>query len=291
MFNRELKKGSVILEVLIVIGLSALFFSAIAGLIMASNKSLEQIYNSQTAIWRAEQGIDAVRSIKFSNLSLISGGKISYSPVSDNWSLSEGSEIFDDGKERSITISEVQRDNSCLIVESGGTVDPDSYSIESNVSWIEQSGIEHVVTLNSLVVNWQNPQGSCFLPTDAGGISLDWSGGYWGGSKQLRGVYIINHTSRDITITKMTIWWDRPASKLQQLFAVGSKVWSSSGPGTPLGLQTSGTLIDTVDAIIPAGYTDETHKIQFTGAMEGSTIIISFEFADGSILVTDPFTP
>ncbi|MBU4315363.1 hypothetical protein KJ673_03075 [Patescibacteria group bacterium] len=291
MFNKRHKKGSVILEVLIAIGLSAFFFSAIAGLMMASNKSMESLYSSQKAIWRAQEGLGALQSMSFDDLSTTENGLVTYSNVSDAWSLGSGTENFDDGQSREIVISEVERDNACLIVEAGGTVDPDTYQLESTVYWTGSTGAVHNRSLQSLVVNWEDSQGECFRPTDAGGIDLDWSGGYWGGSKQLRGVWIINNTTRDITITKMTIWWDRPASKLQQIFAIGTKVWSDSGPGTPLGLQSSGVLIDTLDATIPAGFTDDTHKIQFTQAMEGSTLIISFEFADGSILITDPFTP
>lgn len=291
MLSKKRKKGTVILEVLIAIGLSAFFFSAIAGLMVTSNKSMESLYSSQKAIWRAQEGIGAIQSMSFNDLYLIDHGHVIYSDTKDQWSIDAGIQNFADGQSREVSISQVERDNACAIVESGGVVDPDSYKIESTVYWPGSTGIIHNRNLQSLVVNWEDPQGDCFKPTDASGIELDWSGGYWGGSKQLRGVYIINNTSRDITITKMTIWWDQPASQLQQIFAIGTKVWSDSGPGSPAGLQNSGVEIDTLDATIPAGFTDDTHKIQFTQAMNGSTLIISFEFSDGSILITDPFTP
>lgn len=291
MLNKKWKKGTVILEVLIAIGLSAFFFSAIAGLMVASSKSMESLYSSQKAIWRAQEGIGALQSMSFNDLFLTEESKVIYSDLKDQWSIDIGSQVFADGQSREISISAVERDNACLIVDSGGTLDPDTYKLESTVYWTGASGVVHNRNLETIVVNWEDPQGDCFKPTDASGIELDWSGGYWGGSKQLRGVYIINNTSRDITITKMTIWWDKPGAQLQQIFAIGTKVWSDSGPGTPGGLQNSGTVIDTLDATIPAGFTDDTHKIQFTQAMEGSTLIISFEFADGSILTTDPFTP
>jgi len=291
MFNKKIKKGSVILEVLISIGLSAIFFSSIAGLLIASNKSTSNLYNSQIAYARAEEGLSALKSMNFSDLFSSWDSKATYSSVTDEWSLSNGQEIFTDGQTRSLAIVDVLRDEDCEIVEVGGDIDPDSYYLRSNMAWDTIGGSKQDLTLESLQVNWEDPVGECFNPTDAGGISLDWSGGYWGGSKQLRGVYIINNTDRDITVTKMTLHWDYPWSKLQQIFAIGTKVWSDSGPGSPGGLLSSGTEIDTLDATIPAGFTDDTHKVQFTQAMTGSTLILEFEFADGSVLTTDPFTP
>ncbi|MBT3230371.1 hypothetical protein HN358_01115 [Candidatus Uhrbacteria bacterium] len=291
MFNKKQHKGSVLLEVLMAIGLSAIFFSAIAGLLVASNQSTGSLYNAQTAYWRAQEGISALKSMSFSELSATWDGRATYSGVSDQWTLGTGQVEFPDGQTRSLAIIEVQRDENCEIVEIGGDVDPDSYYLRSNMAWEGLGGSKQDLVLQSLRVNWSDPVGQCFNPTDAGGISLDWSGGYWGGSKQLRGVYIINNTDRDITITKMTLHWDVPASFLQQIFAIGTKVWSDSGPGSPYGQQPSGTEIDVLDATIPAGYTDETHKIQFTQAMTGATLIMEFEFGDGSVLITDPFTP
>lgn len=291
MFNKKWKKGSVILEVLIAIGLSAIFFSLIAGLLVASNKSTANLYSSQKAYARAQEGLTALKSMSFSDLAATWDGKATYSDTYDQWELSTGQEVFEDGQTRSLAIVEVQRDENCAIVESGGDVDPDSYYLRSNMLWDAFGDAKRDLVIESLRVNWGDPQGECFNPTDAGGISLDWAGGYWGGTKQLRGVYIINHTDRDITITEMTLHWDYPASSLQQIFAIGAKVWSDSGPGTPTGQQVSGTEIDVVDAVIPAGYTDETHKIQFTGSMIGATLIMEFEFGDGSVLITDPFTP
>jgi hypothetical protein len=291
MFNKSKKKGSVLLEVLIAIGLSAIFFSAIAGLLVASNKSTSSLYLSQKAYWRAQEGISALQSMLFEDITITNSAQVSYSAASDTWDLLPGIETFDNGMTRTVSITEVQRDDDCVIVESGGTVDPDSLYLSTVVNYEGMGAVEKEVALSTLSVNWQNPVGECFNPTDAGGISLDWSGAYWGGSKQLRGVYIINHTDHDITITKMRLYWDRPTSRLQQIFAIGTKVWSESGPGTPTGQQTSGTLIDIADATIPAGFTDDTHKVQFTGAMDGSTLIFEFEFSDGSILTTDPFTP
>lgn len=280
-----------LLEVLMAIGLSALFFSAIAGLLVTSNQSTGSLYNAQKAYSRAKEGVTALRSMSFSELSATWDGKATYDSINDKWVLGTGQELFDDGQARSLAIVEVQRDEDCEIVEVGGDIDPDSFYLRSNILWDTLGGGKQDLTVESLRVNWEDPVGECFNPTDAGGVTLDWSGGYWGGSKQLRGVYIINHTERDITVTKMTIHWDKPSSNLQQIFAIGSKVWSDSGPGTPTGQQGSGTEIDVQDATIPASYTDETHKIQFTGAMEGATLIMEFEFADGSILTTDPFTP
>ena len=292
MFNRKKwKKGSVILEVLIAIGLSAIFFSMIAGLLVASNKSTANLYSSQKVYARAQEGLTALKSMSFSDLFATWDGKAIYSGVSDQWSLGSGQEVFDDGQTRSLAVVEVQRNEDCEIVEFGGEIDPDSYYLRSNMQWYGVGDAKQDLTIESLRVNWEDPQGNCFNPTDAGGITIDWSGAYWGGSKQLRGVDIINNTDRDIMITKVTIYWNWWWSKLTQIFIVDTKAWSSSGPGSPLGDQNPGVEIDIQDVTIPAGETDDTHKIQFSQFMIGSIVQLKLEFDDESVLITDPFWP
>ncbi len=286
------RKGSVILEVLIAIGVSAIFFSAIAGLLISSNKSTANLYNTQKAYARNKEGLSALQSIKFEDLFLTWDGKVTYNSVTDQWELSTGSEVFADNQTRSVAVIEVQRNEDCEVVLYGGDVDPDSYILMSNMMWDSYGGGKRDSTIYSLVVNTENPQGDCFGGgEEAENLVLITVDAEWYGDKQLRDLYITNEGTSPVTITEITIWWDVSKSKIEQIFYDGDKVWSYSGPGSPSGKQYSGTQIDIDDIEIPAGYTGEFNKIKFSKDMEDATLIIEFEFSDGSTYTSDPFEP
>ena len=78
---------------------------------------------------------------------------------------------------------------------------------------------------------------------------------------------------------------------MDQIFLGSGKIWSSTGPGTPLGSVPSGTELDCLDQPILVGQTFNMQKVQYSADMTGTTIILKFEFTDGSSITTDPFVP
>ncbi len=286
------RQGSLLLEAVIAIGLLAIFFSAMAGLLLSANLGSSSAYTYERARWSAEQGIGALRSIAFTDLQSYATAALTYSGVTHRWSVASGSATsLGHGLTRTVTVADVYRDDNCLVVATGGTLDTDSKELTSTVSWTMPNGQTRTYEASELRVNWEAPTGDCFKPLEARYPTLRFVGANWGGSKQLRDIYIDNATPYDATVTKITVWWSKPGSRSQQMFINTDKVWSESGPGTPSGNQDSGTLIDVVDFTIPANSTGATQKIQFTGAMANSTIRILFEFQDGSTLDTGVFTP
>lgn len=284
--NQE-KNGFVILEALLAVGLVLIFLSALGSLFFISINGGSKIHQNEQANLIAQSGLQALRTIAFDDLNLTSLGHLVFSdPV---WTLGAGSETIGNFT-RTVRVEEVQRDGSCNIVASGGTVDPDSKLIESEVTWDDFAGRNHQLVLSSLETRWNNPQGPCFQLSAAASLIFHIEFTYWYGGKQLRELFLENGGTVPFTITAMTLTWDN-SSNLQQVFLNSTKLWSSSGPGLPPGIQPSGTRLDVEDYTMNPGDYFEMNKTQFDKNMGGTTLTLQIEFSDGSIFTSDPFTP
>ncbi len=244
----------------------------------------------QKALWKAQQGIEALQTLSFADLSTTEVGSLTF--ASNQWVLgTSGSEDLGGGLTRVVRVEEAQRDESCELVASGGDVDEDSLFLESEVTWNDLRGTAQSVTVRSLRTNWETPGGSCFVPGgDCGQLEWDVLGSSWFGGKQLREIYITNNTGEEKEVDKMILTWNNSAH-IQQIFFDSTKFWSSSGPGTPSGTQVSGTILDGVSGTIADGATIEMGKTQFDSSMDGTTITVTYECTDGSSITFGPFTP
>jgi len=284
--------GFVLLEALLAIGVLAFFLMAASGLAFIAKVGSGRTHQAELATWAAQEGIDALQTISFTSLSNTSVGSLTFS--GGNWTLgTSGPQTIGTGMTRTVKVGSVSRDASCNVVTSGGTVDADSKTIESVVSWTDVAGKTHVSTLSAMRTQWENPQGTCFKPSVPQNthVAIDFAtSGQWFGGKQLRTVYIINSGTAAVTIDRVVFTWTN-AQEIQQSFFGSTKVWSSGGPGTPSGTQVSGTELNIQDYAISAGQTVELNKTQFTGAMSGTTVTIKLIFMDGSSVQTVPFVP
>lgn len=288
----KFRSGSTILEALVAIGLLALYFVALTGLLMGATQSTQSSFTREHMRLSAQEATAALRAASFSELVLLAEAILAYNENTDRWAISAGGpEQVSDALTRSVSIEPVFRDEDCRVVTVGGTEDPDSRYLITTMSRETVGGDIQTAVTQALRVNWQDPQGDCFKPTQASFVRIDVSAANWGGSKQLRDVVVRNPTPQDATVTKITMTWTHATSQIQQIFFEEGKVWSDTGPGTPTGTQPSGTEIDIEDVTIVAGEDGEAYKVQFTKAMSGITLTITLEFADGSVLSTDPFTP
>ncbi|MFH1253102.1 MAG: hypothetical protein V1664_02095 [Candidatus Uhrbacteria bacterium] len=280
-------RGFVFLEALLAVGLIMIFLSAIGGLFFIIANGGVRIHQSEQANLLAHSGLEALRTVAFDDLSLTSSGQPVFS--SPRWTVVAGPETVESFT-RTVRVEEVQRDASCNIVATGGTVDPDSKFIESEVVWQDLLGRSHQILLTSLKTRWNDPQGPCFQPSAAASLIFHIEFTYWYGGKQLRELYLENGGSIPFTMTAMTLSWDN-ANQIQQVFLNSTKIWSAAGPGLPSGNQSSGVRLDIQDYTMNPGDYFEMNKTQFDRAMAGTTLILNIEFSDGSIFTSDPFTP
>lgn len=283
-------RGSILLEVVVATGVAAMFMSALVALVLAANSASDRSVQTQKALWSMQDGLEALRTLAYSNLTTTDTGSLTL--ASGKWSLgTSGPAVLGNGMTQTIKVQSVARDSSCAIVSSGGTTDPDSKTLESDVTWTDTAGRSHTVTEKMLRTNWSNPTGSCWVATtQAGQASFSFSTSEFYGGKQLRNVFLTNTGGTAITIDKIVLTWDYP-TQFQQLFIDSTKAWSSSGPGSPSGDQNSGTTIDLQDFTVAPGQTVQFNKGQFTGAMSGATISIELIYSDGSSYQSPTFNP
>ncbi|MEK9155468.1 MAG: hypothetical protein AAB839_02350, partial [Patescibacteria group bacterium] len=230
-----------------------------------------------------------LQTITFENLTNTTTGSLTF--TSNRWTVgTTGPQTLPDGSTRVIKIEDISRDSQCFIITSGGTVDTDSKKITSETTWIDSAGRSHTQTLASLRTRWENPQGSCFAPTQVSQVSFNVSGAQFSGGKQLRQVYFTNNGSTNVTIDTVSFTWTNSA-ELSQLFMDTSKVWSETGPGTPTDEVDSGETIDIQNFVLAAGATAELNKGQFDDPMSGTTLTMTVTFTDGSTWTSPPFNP
>lgn len=284
------QSGSLLLEAMLAVALLAIFATAVASLASTANQGTGKALLRQKALWRVEEGIEALQTIPFENLSATDPGTIQWDGAS--WSLSSGGPTdLGDNLIRTVRVKEVERDANCIIVETGGTVDPDTLALESEVTWTDPLGRPQNTIVSNLRTRYNDPQGSCFLDDQASQVTINLTlEAEWFGLKQLRTLFIENTGSSPVTIEELTFTWDN-GETISQSFINSTKVWSSGGPGSPSGDQSSGTELDILDFTIPATTIVEINKTQFSNDMRGTTLTLKMEFSDGSEITSEPFTP
>lgn len=283
------QRGSLMLEALIAIGISAIFSTALLGFVWATNVSTDRAEENTTALWSAQEGLDALQTISFTELTNTITGLLTF--TDNRWVVTSGApQILPDGSTRVVKVEDVSRDDNCLVVTGGGTVDIDSKKLTSVTTWIDSAERSHSFTLSTLRTNWENPQGSCFMASQASQVTFNVSGAVFSGGKQLRQVYFTNNGSNNVTIDKIIFTWNNN-SELDQVFMDTTKVWSSSGPGTPTDEVESGETIDIQNFILDAGFTAELNKGQFDSQMSNVTMTMTVIFTDASVWVSPSFNP
>lgn len=277
------------LEALLAMGISTLFASALLGYVMIANESTDRAKENTTVLWETQEGLDALQTIAFESLTNTTVGSLTFS--NNRWTLgTSGPQTLPDGSTRTVKVENVSRDAQCLIVASGGTVDTDSKKLTSTTSWTDARGKAHSTTLTTLRTNWENPTGACFTATQATQVTFDISGAVFAGGKQLRNVYFTNNGGSSVTIDRLSFTWTNSA-ELDQVFMDTSKIWSSTGPGTPTDELHSGETMDVQNFVLTAGSTAELNKGQFDKQMSGVTLTMTVTFTDGSVWTSPSFNP
>lgn len=258
-------KGFSLVEVLLS---SALFAIVITGFLIAivySQESIDVTGDRARALFLAEQGIEAVRSLRdYQFDSLPADGTYGLQVASGTWQLSGASDTTD-GFTRTVTLS---------------TVDADTKEVTSVVTWqqtVQRAGSVRVV---SRLTNWQ-----LATVVQADFFTFDVSGAVTGGSgkSEVRGIELGNNGDTDIVIDRITVDWTTPNQNIREISIKGTIVWSSDGPGTPVNNQPTGTELDIQDYTIPAGEDDaDIDRLWFTGNISGNDITATFIFQDGS---------
>lgn len=133
-----MNKGQSIIEVLLAMAFSLIFFPALFVMFFVSREGKAQQIERTKAVALATEGEEVIRSIRGAGWSILSvyQNGIVYHPVvaSGVWALQNGTESIDSFT-RSIVFSSVNRDGSGAIATSGGTPDLSTRKATITVSW------------------------------------------------------------------------------------------------------------------------------------------------------------
>ncbi len=143
------KKGIVVVEILIVIGIIAIVVSSLLGVVVFSLKLSASVKETTIADALAREAVEVTRSIRDSDWNKITNGNHGLTNTGGYWDFS-GTENIINGFTRAILIEDVQRDNNNNIVESGGTNDPDTKKVTVTVSWENRK-----VEIITYFTNWR----------------------------------------------------------------------------------------------------------------------------------------
>jgi Tfp pilus assembly protein PilV len=252
-FKQATQRGQTLIEILLA---TALFLmGVIVSGILVLNAVLAQSDNltRTEAVFLAEEGIEAVRSIRDSDFdSLISG---TYG-ITRNNGVYELIPAFDSVGQftRTIVISDI---------------DVDTREISSTVSWQLLSGLTREITRSTQITDWRQTHG------EAGDISILNSTTLLSGSLNeiVNGIFVSNISSKSVRLDDMIVSWQN-TSLLREIVIDGSTVFLSGGSA-------SGLVLDITNTIMQKQVTDETILI-FSDAMDNTDILVTLLMRDGS---------
>jgi len=160
MFNNS--QGQSVVEVIVAVAIFIIIAGSSVIAILGSLSSTRLAEEETQASLIAVEGLEAVESIRNQDWDNLTNGNYGLSKSGGTWTFSGSSDDPDGtGKfSRIVTINDVERDGNGDIVTSGGTIDEDTKSVTSTITWDFTPTRQNTVTLTSFLTNWQKGSGS-----------------------------------------------------------------------------------------------------------------------------------
>ncbi len=251
------KKGMTIIEVVISIGIFSVLSTVGYQVYITAHGISERTRLASQAVWFAEEGIEATRSIRDKDFSLLSAGTKGLALVSNAWAFSGTSDtngIFS----RSLAIS---------------TLSADSRQVTSTITW-PYKGTTNTSVLTTVLTNWHksiNMASALSVNTSSANLSLADS------RRLLNGITLTSDgTTGTVSIVQITATWTTAARRLQEVRSPNGVI--IFGPAS----LTSGSTATLTSPIVISGAANTSFQLRFNGNMNNNTIGITFIMSDGS---------
>ncbi|MDD2807538.1 MAG: type II secretion system protein [Patescibacteria group bacterium] len=153
------QSGFSLVEVILAVALFGLFATALIGLLMNSYGSDIQAKEKDAATIYAQQGIDAVRSIRRQAWNFLVNGSYGLDQSIGHWQFSGSSDFLAAKFTCVTTIGNACRDvgkNLVDCVTPGSQIDLETKKVTVVVSYTAVNGVLNKVILNSYLTNWQS---------------------------------------------------------------------------------------------------------------------------------------
>lgn len=187
--------GFSVIEVMLAGALFTIFAIAMVGVVVQAFNSNRLGEEQTAATLFATQGLEAARSIRnqaYANL--VNSPSTGLAQTGGVWTFSGNNNTF--GKyTRVLSVTDVQRDGSGNIVNSGGTVDTNTKKVTSTVSWAAGPSRNNSVIQSTYLTNFRQP-----IVTVKGGMLVYANGGSTSDSIQYK------------TLSPITGTWSSAAS-------------------------------------------------------------------------------
>jgi type II secretory pathway pseudopilin PulG len=271
--------GASVIEIIVAVGIFTIIAAGVTVLYLgAFSGNLRNTEKLQAESY-LQQGLEAVRAIRDYNFDNLNNGNHGLSRASGYWEFSGTSEILGQFT-RTVTINDVQRDNDCTIVDSGGIIDSQSKKVTVIVNWNIEAGNSATVSAVQYLNKWNDQSGcgeSSYLNINVSSATLG------GGDKTLQGITIQNTGSSSITISKITPTWTND-NLIEDIKMNGNDwVWRHNLEGVPDGKQASETELDIEDfTLVEGSGVLSIDQFGFDNAMTGASFTFLFTMSDGT---------
>ena len=150
------KKGFTLIELILAITIFVIMATGVAVPIIGNHlNSMENQRNVQanallTEVW------EAVRSIRNNDWSDVTNGTHGLRIAGGVWEFYGTSDVINNFT-RTVTVSDVYRDDDGNRVDSGGTLDPDSKQVDLQIAWEPTPYDNRSLSAESLLTNYVSP--------------------------------------------------------------------------------------------------------------------------------------
>ncbi len=151
---KKLEFGFSLVEVMLAVAIFSVFAIALFSLSLDTIKRDSNNELSIQGLAYAQEGIEATRNIRDRGYLLLTNGDHGLDLTLGVWSFVLAPENIDDFYDRTITISDVFRDEYGNIINEGGILDPDTKLVSSEVEW-QEGMLPRSIVLESYLSNWR----------------------------------------------------------------------------------------------------------------------------------------
>ncbi len=251
-------RGITVVEVVVAIAVFSVISSVAIGAFLNANALSERAAIKSEALWLAEEGIEATRSIRDQSFASLTSGSKGLARSGSVWQFAGASDMTD-GFFRTVSLA------------SGGT---DIMHATSTVSW-RQNNATSTVALASTLTNWRK-----LADTTANHMAVSATGAcvYSADPRYMSGVVLTyDGALGTVTLPRVRVSWTpvSPARTLTQVLSpYPTAVWTGSSASNAT------TTLTTPVSFASAG--SKTLTFMFNATIAGKSFVATFIYADGS---------
>lgn len=132
---KKREEGQLLIEIILAIAITAIMLPALLTGLFSSKQGKAQQGQRVQAVALMKEAEEVVRNVREQGWTLFSVNGTYHPLISGTtWSFASGSENVN-GLTRTITVSDVYRDNNGVVVTSGGTLDPSTKKVYIQITW------------------------------------------------------------------------------------------------------------------------------------------------------------